>query len=101
MSDIEFGRLQYLPLRDAWKHEAHDFTRWLAENIDQLSDAIDLPLELTGTEVAVTSFSADILAHNPTDGTNVLIENQLETTDHTHLGQIMTYLAGQNAQTVI
>lgn len=101
MTDIQFGRLEDLPLRDAWKHEAHQFTPWLAENIDHLSEAIGIPLELTGTEVAVETFSADILARNPMDDSVVLIENQLETTDHTHLGQIMTYLAGLEAQTVI
>lgn len=101
MTDIEFGRLTNLPLRDAWKHEAHQFTPWLAENIDHLSETIGIPLELTGTEVAVETFSADILARNPRDDTVVLIENQLETTDHTHLGQIMTYLAGLDAQTVV
>ncbi|TNF12951.1 MAG: hypothetical protein EP320_10210 [Rhodobacteraceae bacterium] len=101
MTDIRFGRLVDLPLRDAWKHEAHQFTPWLAENIDHLSEAIGIPLELTGTEVAVESFSADILARNPMDDSVVLIENQLEQTDHTHLGQIMTYLAGLEAQTVV
>ncbi|MGR3703781.1 MAG: hypothetical protein ACU0A4_16995 [Paracoccaceae bacterium] len=101
MTDIRFGRLVDLPLRDAWKHEAHQFTPWLADNIDHLSDAIGIPLELTGTEVAVETFSADILARNPMDDSIVLIENQLETTDHTHLGQIMTYLAGLEAQTVV
>jgi len=101
MTQIEFGRLQDLALREAWAHEAHGFTPWLAENIDHLSEAIGMPLELTGQEVAVETFSADILAQNPQDGTVVLIENQLEQTDHTHLGQIMTYLAGLDAQTVI
>lgn len=101
MTDIEFGRLTDLPLREAWKHEAHDFTPWLAENIDHLSEAIGIPLEMTGTEVAVESFSADILARNPMDDSVVLIENQLEQTDHTHLGQIMTYLAGLDAHTVV
>lgn len=101
MTDIRFGRLEDLPLRDAWKHEAHQFTPWLADNIDHLSEVIGIPLELTGTEVAVETFSADILARNPMDDSIVLIENQLETTDHTHLGQIMTYLAGLDAQTVV
>jgi hypothetical protein len=101
MTDIRFDRLIDLPLREAWRHEALDFTPWLAQNIDHLSEAIGIPLELTGTEVAVESFSADILARNPMDDSIVLIENQLETTDHTHLGQIMTYLAGLEAQTVI
>lgn len=101
MTDIQFDRLVDLPLRDAWKHEAHEFTPWLAQNIDHLSEAIGVPLELTGTEVAVETFSADILARNPMDDSSVLIENQLEQTDHKHLGQIMTYLAGLEAQTVI
>lgn len=101
MTDIQFDRLIDLPLREAWPNEAREFTPWLAQNIDHLSDAIGMPLELTGTEVAVETFSADILARNPMDDSIVLIENQLETTDHTHLGQIMTYLAGLEAQTVI
>ena len=101
MTDIKFSRLEDLPLREAWKHEAHEFTPWLAENINHLSEAIGIPLEITGTEVAVESFSADILARNPMDDSSVLIENQLEQTDHKHLGQIMTYLAGLEAQTVV
>lgn len=101
MTDIQFGRLIDLPLREAWKHEALQFTPWLAQNIDHLSEVIGIPLELDGTEVAVDTFSADILARNPMDDSRVLIENQLEQTDHTHLGQIMTYLAGLEAQTVV
>ncbi|WP_210527303.1 hypothetical protein [Rubellimicrobium arenae] len=77
------------------------FTPWLADNLDHLSAAIGIPLEFTGREVPVEGFWADILARNPQDDSVVLIENQLEVTDHTHLGQIMTYLAGLKAQTVI
>jgi hypothetical protein len=62
---------------------------------------IGIPLEFEGREVAVETFSADILARNPQDDSLVLIENQLDGTDHSHLGQIMTYLAGLNAQTVV
>lgn len=101
MTQIGFGRLSELKPREAWRNEAGDFTPWLAANMDRLSEAVGIPLELEGTEVAVESFAADILARNPMDGGMVLIENQLEQTDHTHLGQIMTYLAGLNAQTVI
>jgi len=101
MTDIQFDRLVDLPLREAWSNEAQEFTPWLAQNIDHLSDVIGITLEITGTEVAVETFSADILARNPMDDSIVLIENQLEVTDHTHLGQIMTYLAGLEAQTVI
>ena len=98
---VEFGKLEDLAPRDAWTHEARDFTPWLSQNIDQIGEAIGVPLELTGQEVPVESFAADILARNPADDSIVLIENQLEQTDHTHLGQIMTYLAGLEAQTVI
>ena len=101
MTEIAFGRLEDLPLRAAWPDEARDFTPWLAANIDHLADIIGVPLEVTDTEAPVGPFSADILARNPQDDTVVLIENQLERTDHTHLGQIMTYLAGLDAQTVV
>lgn len=101
MTEIPFGRLQDLPPREAWPHEAHAFTPWLAENIDHLAEAIGIKLELTGREVPVQTYSADLLARNVQDDTNVLIENQLEATDHTHLGQIMTYLAGLGAHTVV
>ena len=65
MNNIEFGRLMDLPLREAWKHEALEFTPWLAKNILHLSEAKSLPLEIVGTEVAVESFSADVLVCNP------------------------------------
>jgi len=97
----EIGRLEGVPPREAWPREAGDFTPWLAKNLDRLSEAIGVPLELEGTEVAVESFSADILARNLADGSLILIENQLEMTDHGHLGQIMTYLAGLDVKTVI
>jgi hypothetical protein len=101
MTEIKFSRLENLPLRDAWAHEAHKFTPWLADNIDHLGDAIGIRLELSGQEVPVGSFAADILARRSEDDAVVLIENQLEQTDHTHLGQIMTYLAGLDARVVI
>jgi hypothetical protein len=101
MNEIVFGRLADLWPREAWPHEAHGFTPWLAANIEQLSEVVGIPLELTGTEVAIGPFSADILARNPEDGSAVLIENQLEVADHSHLGQILTYLAGLNAKTII
>jgi hypothetical protein len=99
--DVIFGSLADVPLREAWSHEAHRFTPWLAANLDRLSQAIGIPLELTGTEIRVGTFSADILARNPTDDSVVLIENQLEGSDHTHLGQIMTYLAGLDTHTMV
>lgn len=97
----QFGKLESVPLRQAWPHEASDFTPWLSENLEQLSKVLEIPLELVDSEVGVEEFSADILARNPTDDTRVLIENQLENSNHTHLGQILTYLAGLDARTVV
>lgn len=93
--------LTHKPVRDAWPNEASDFTPWLSENLEQLEEVLGFKLELEGCEVAVDSFSADILAIKPEDGSRVLIENQLEGSDHKHLGQIMTYLSGLEANTVI
>ena len=100
-SQPAISELLEVNVRDAWAHEAHNFTPWLAENISGLEKAVGIPLEIEGSEVSVESFSADILARNPMDDTRVLIENQLEGSDHTHLGQILTYLAGLEARTVI
>ena len=85
---MEFGELTDVDLREAWPNEASDFTPWLADNLERLSEVIGLPLELEDTEVSVEGFSADILARIPADGSLVVVENQLEGTDHTHLGQI-------------
>lgn len=101
MTEPVFAALADVPLRDAWAHEAHRFTPWLAANLDRLAEVIGIPLELTGTEIRVGTFSADILARNAADDSVVLVENQLEGSDHTHLGQIMTYLAGLEAQTMV
>ena len=101
MTDLPFGRLVDLPPREAWRNEERDFTPWLAQNLGQLAEVIGIPIEITGIEVSVDRFEADILARNPMDDTTILIENQLEVTDHGHLGQIMTYLAGLNAHTVV
>ena len=95
-----FGVLDDIDLRDAWQHEANDFTPWLAENLDRLAVAIGVPMGFEGTEVAVGDYSADILARDRS-GRRILIENQLEGSDHRHLGQILTYLAGLEARTVI
>ncbi len=98
---MQFEPLKEVNLRTVWPHEADDFTPWLSENLDRLSEVIGIPLELEGTEVSVPPFSADIVARNPGDNSLVVIENQLEPADHTHLGQILTYLAGLQAQAVV
>ena len=97
----EFGRLENVDLRQAWRDEAQVFTPWLAENLERLSEVIGIPLEAQDTEVSVEQFSADMLARNPQDNTLVLIENQLTPSDHDHLGKVLTYLAGLEAQTII
>lgn len=89
---MEFGELEDVKLREVWGHEAHDFTPWLASNIERLSSAVGIPLDLEGTEVAVEQFSANIVARNSADGSRVLIENQLESSDHAHLGRLLPRL---------
>ena len=98
---MEFGELTRVAVSEVWPHEAHHFTPWLADNLDRLAKAIGIPLELEDTEVAVEGYSAVITATNRDHGHRVLIENQYGRTDHQHLGQILTYLAGLEAQTVV
>ena len=102
----ELDRLQPVELRDIWPNEAADFTPWLVEeeNLNLLAETLGLELELEDQERNVGDFRADILCRsieNPEHETWVLIENQLEETNHKHLGQILTYSAGLDAHTVI
>lgn len=99
MTGLTLGTLKRLPVREVFKDEARDFTPWLAlpDNLAKIGNIICLDLELVGTEYAVGPFAADILCKaSPGDG-YVIIENQTTVSDHTHLGQIMTYSAGLNA----
>lgn len=95
------GTLEKIDLRVYWKGEASHFTPWLAQNLKLLGDAIGLDLELESEELGVGPFRADILCKDTTSNAWVLIENQLERTDHTHLGQLMTYAAGLDAATIV
>lgn len=97
------GRLIKVDLREVWKDEAGGFTPWLAseENIKLLGDTIGIELEVEAQEQNVGPFRADILCRDTATGQWVLIENQLEKTDHTHLGQLLTYAAGLEAVTII
>ena len=97
---VELARIEKIDLRDAWPNEAADFTPWLQENIDELSEALGMDLEVQEREASVGKFSLDLLAHDG-NGRPVIIENQLETTDHTHLGQILTYAAGRDANVIV
>lgn len=90
---MAISRLTKVPLRELWKHEAHGFTVWLAENLDYLNEALGLELSLVEREASGDmTFSADILAED-SNGNYYIIENQLEKTDHDHLGKIITYMS--------
>ena len=84
-------------VRDMWRHEALNFTPWLADHLELLGEAIGLKLESVKQEQQVGSFSLDILARETDEDVTVAIENQLEWTDHGHLGQLLTYAAGCDA----
>ena len=103
MEKLNLGRLIQLDLREYWEREDTHFTPWLAEeeNISLLSDAIEIELEVQDQEARVGPFRADILCRNTSDDTLVLIENQLEKTDHSHLGQLLTYASGLDAVTLV
>lgn len=99
----QLGRLKKVDLRDVWSREAGDFTPWLAqdENLSLIGETIGLELELEAQEKNVGPFRADLLCKDTATDSWVLIENQLERTDHTHLGQLLTYAAGLNAVTIV
>lgn len=92
-----------MDVRDLWKHEQYDFSNWLAkeENIKLLDDEIGLTLMDINKEVYIGSYRCDLVAKDETTGQIVIIENQLEATNHDHLGKIITYAAGLDAKTII
>lgn len=95
------SRLRVVPVREVWKHEAYDFTQWMLENADVLADVLGMELELTAAEHPVGGFSLDLIGREVGTGNVVIVENQLEQTDHGHLGQIMTYAGGTDPQTIV
>jgi Domain of unknown function (DUF4268) len=103
MTDTRLGRLERIELRNIWDSEATAFTPWLAreENLSILGETLGLELELEAQEKAVGPFRADILCKDIASEHWVLIENQLERTDHCHLGQLLTYASGLDAVTVV
>lgn len=101
---MRLGKLEKVKdLRSVWKNEAMDFTRWLAkeENLNKLGDEIGIDIELRSIEAKTGSFSTDILAVEVNTDNRIIIENQLEQTDHNHLGKIITYASGQDAKIII
>ncbi|MGD2253952.1 MAG: DUF4268 domain-containing protein [Anaerolineales bacterium] len=97
---MNIGRLERVSLREVWPHEAKDFTVWLQDNIDVLSDAIGLELANAEAERSAGDFTVDLLAED-SSGAPVIIENQLERSDHDHLGKVITYLAALGCNTAI
>jgi len=96
-----FGELKTLNPRVAWPNEARDFTPWLAANIVSLGDVLDMQLEVTATEARVGDFYVDILARNLNNDRLVVVENQFGSTNHDHLGKLITYAAGLDATAVV
>jgi len=95
MSYPKLGTLTTISATEVWGHEAHGFTPWLAENLNLLSEALQIDeLELQGTEISTGDFRLDILAEDSV-GNPVVIENQFGATDHRHLGQLITYIASR------
>lgn len=100
MNESVVGRLERVPLREVWKHEAYDFTQWLQDNIDVLNAALNITLVNVDREQAAGTFSIDLVAEDEGGG-KVIIENQLEKSNHDHLGKLITYLTALNARAAI
>lgn len=102
-NEYMLGKLKKVELREAWRHEANDFTKWLAleENLRLLGDEIGFDIKLIQTEASVGSFNVDILAEEENTGHKIIIENQLEVTNHDHLGKLITYASGYDAKIIV
>ena len=89
---MKLGKLQEIDIREVWKHQQYDFSKWLAgdENIQELGDTLNLSLTDVETEKFVGNYRCDILCKDELTGKVVLIENQLESTNHDHLGKIIS-----------
>ena len=99
---INLGTLKEITdLRSIWPHEALNFTPWVAENVELLADAVGLDITVDETESSVGNFNVDIYASETGTDRKIIIENQLEDTDHDHLGKLITYASGKDADVVI
>src|SRR5947208_16946467 len=101
MDPDQLGRIVRQDPRTVWKHEAIDFTPWLADHIEDLAAKIGVELEIDTREERVGGFAADLLGRDLTTGAGLLIENQLAPTDHSHLGQVITYAAGLDTRVMV
>ncbi len=99
---MQLSRLsQNLRPREIWPHEARDFTPWLADNLSFLAGALNIELEFEAREKTIGELRADLVCRNKADNSRIVIENQLDKSDHSHLGQVLTYAAGLQAVTLV
>lgn len=103
MATMKLGKLQEVDIRKLWNHEQYDFSDWLSkqENMEQLNEVIGLTLTEVEKEVCVGSYRCDLVGVDETTGDKVIIENQLEPSNHDHLGKIITYASGLDAKVVV
>ena len=101
MAIAKMGKLKEVDIRKLWGHEQYDFSNWLADNLDALNDEIGLTLSEVEKEVYVGSYRCDLLGQDEMTGEKVIIENQLETSNHDHLGKIITYASGLDASVIV
>ena len=100
---MAIGKLEEVDIRELWKHEQYDFSEWLSkkENIENLNDILGLTLVDISKETYVGAYRCDLFAKDETTGIKVIIENQLEMSNHDHLGKIITYASGLDAKVVV
>jgi hypothetical protein len=96
----QIGKIKKVPIREIWKREDTHFSKWLSENIDYLNDVINLDITIQSVEEPVGPYRVDVYAEDQ-NGNKIIIENQLEKTDHSHLGQLLTYMVNLDAKTAI
>lgn len=101
MTVATIGKLRKVRLREVWEHEAKDFTPWLAANPDVLGEVLGLEIEFSESEKQVGPYAVDVIGRDITHNSVLIVENQLEKTNHTHLGQLITYAANTDAVTVV
>ncbi|SDI57321.1 protein of unknown function [Pseudobutyrivibrio sp. 49] len=103
MATMKLGKLQEVDIRKLWSHEQYDFSEWLSkpENLEQLNEIIGLTLSEVEKEVYVGAYRCDLVGVDETTGDKVIIENQLEASNHDHLGKIITYASGLDAKVVV
>lgn len=103
MATIKMGKLVEVDIRKLWGHEQYDFSNWLAdkENLELLNETIGLTLSEVEKEVYVGAYRCDLVGKDEVTGEKVIIENQLEASNHDHLGKIITYASGLDANVIV